>query len=474
MLDLNTQTTILRLRQEGHGTRTIARAVGISRGSVLRVLAAGAAQVPRLERETSLDAHESRVRELFVACKGNLVRVHEELVAEGIAVSYPTVTRTCRVLGLGQKPKVAVGQYHFEPGEEMQHDTSPHRVVIGGREVLVQCASLVLAFSRKRYVQVYPRWDRLLCRHFLSEAVMALGGAAGRCVVDNSSVVIASGTGRNAKAAPALEALGGRFGYTFMAHALGDANRSARVEGPFWHVENNFYAGRTFLSLEDCNAQLRAWCEKVAEKPMGKQKLIPMVLWRLELPHLQPLPLHVPPIYEAHERKVDVEGYVTLHTNRYSVPESWIGRTLEVREEVAQVIMQCGHEAICVHEKAPFGAGARSTKPEHRRRRLRREEAGACEEERALRARAPGLAPLMEKLRERYGGQGRRGMRALLRLWERYPDEAVLPAVEEALRYGLVDLARIERMVVRRLAEHWFRIDALEDDDDGHEPGRDP
>jgi hypothetical protein len=37
-------------------------------------------------------------------------------------------------------------------------------------------------------------------------------------------------------------------------------------------------------------------------------------------------------LYRLYQRLVDVEGYVALHTNRYSVPVDWIGRRVEVRE----------------------------------------------------------------------------------------------------------------------------------------------
>jgi IS30 family transposase len=53
MLDQTTRLTILRLRSEGHGTRAIAHALGISRGAVKRVLVAGTDQVlPRALFET--------------------------------------------------------------------------------------------------------------------------------------------------------------------------------------------------------------------------------------------------------------------------------------------------------------------------------------------------------------------------------------------------------------------------------------
>ena len=31
------------------------------------------------------------------------------------------------------------------PGQEMQHDTSPHRVILAGKPVMTQCASLILS-----------------------------------------------------------------------------------------------------------------------------------------------------------------------------------------------------------------------------------------------------------------------------------------------------------------------------------------
>jgi hypothetical protein len=36
-------------------------------------------------------------------------------------MSYQALTAFCRRQGIGQTPVVPVGQYHFEPGVEMQH-----------------------------------------------------------------------------------------------------------------------------------------------------------------------------------------------------------------------------------------------------------------------------------------------------------------------------------------------------------------
>jgi len=43
--------------------------------------------VPRLERAEKAAPYRDQIGELFQQCRGNLVRVHEELVAQGVASS---------------------------------------------------------------------------------------------------------------------------------------------------------------------------------------------------------------------------------------------------------------------------------------------------------------------------------------------------------------------------------------------------
>ncbi len=102
MLDETTRAAILRLRLEGHGTRRIATALGISRNAVREVLRAGTAEVPRLERPELGDAHRAEIAALYIDCKGNLVRVHEKLCDAGATLSYQALTAFCRRHGSGR------------------------------------------------------------------------------------------------------------------------------------------------------------------------------------------------------------------------------------------------------------------------------------------------------------------------------------------------------------------------------------
>jgi hypothetical protein len=44
-------------------------------------------------------------------------------------------------------------------------------VVLSGKAVTAQCAGLTLAYSRRLFIQYYPRFTRFEAKHFLLEAV---------------------------------------------------------------------------------------------------------------------------------------------------------------------------------------------------------------------------------------------------------------------------------------------------------------
>ena len=161
MLDRDTRAAILRLHENGLGARPIARALKVSRKSVRKILEQGSAEVPTIFRPQKAEPYLEQVRALYVECSGNIVRVCEELAARhGVELAYSTLTAFCRRHQIGVEPKQRSGRYHFGPGEEMQHDTSPHSPVVGGRKRQFQCASVVLCYSRMIFAQLYPTFNR--------------------------------------------------------------------------------------------------------------------------------------------------------------------------------------------------------------------------------------------------------------------------------------------------------------------------
>jgi transposase len=416
--------------------------------------------VPFIQRSERAQPHRQRILELYASCNGNLVRVHEELIAEGAELSYQALTAFCRRHDIGQTEKKPAGQYYFVPGEEIQHDTSPHRVMMGGKPRNVQTASAVLCYSRMLFFQFFPRFQRFDCKVFLTDAHRYFGGAAQRVMIDNTHVVVLRGTGSRMIPVPEMAAFADRLGFRFVAHEVGNANRSGRVERPFHFIERNFLAGRTFADWDDLNRQARAWCDKVNGTYKKHIRAIPRELYAVERPQLKPLPAWIPEVYRLHQRLVDVEGYVALHSNRYSVPASWIGRRVEVRETKDKIEIQLDARNLVVHQRIVESEGQRVTLAEHRPPRGQGiKKPDVHPEEAAILETTPEIADYVAALKKHSRKLTVFALRQLLRMMRDYPRDALVAAVEDASRYGLYDLDRVERMVLRRIARDYFLLD---------------
>jgi transposase len=459
MLNKSQRMTILELHNQGMKIRQIAKALGFSRPAVRRVIRSNSSEVPFIQRSERAQPYRQRILELYASCNGNLVRVHEELVAEGAELSYQALTAFCRRHDIGQVEKKPAGQYYFVPGEEMQHDTSPHGVVIGGKPRNVQTASAVLCYSRMLFFQFFPRFQRFDCKVFLTDAHRYFGGSAERVMIDNTHVVVSRGTGREMIPVPEMAAFAERLGFRFVAHEIGNANRSGRVERPFHFIERNFLAGRTFTDWDDLNRQARVWCDRINGTYKKHIRAVPRELYAVERLQLKPLPAWIPEVYRLHERLVDVEGYVALHCNRYSVPASWIGRRVEVRETKDKIEIQLDARNLVVHKRIVESEGQRITLAEHRPPRgqgIKRPDLHP--EEKAIVETAPEIADYVASLKKHSRKLTVLALRQLLRMMREYPRDALIGAVEQASRYGLYDLDRVERMVLRRIACDYFLL----------------
>jgi hypothetical protein len=256
---------------------------------------------------------------------------------------------------------------------------------------------------------------------------------------------------------PEMAAFAERFGFCFAAHELGDANRSARVERPFWFIERNFLAGRSFADWHDLNQQAREWCDRVNATYKKHLRAVPRELFAMEQQHLRPLPVWFPDVYRLHERMVDVEGYVMVNTNRYSVPVDWIGRRVEVRETASKIEIQLDARHLVTHQRVAEAERRYVMLAEHRPPRGVKRPDPHPEEALILKA-VPEIAAYITALKQHSRKLVVLALRQLLRMVREYPREPLLAAVAEAARYGLYDLDRVERMILRQVARDYFLL----------------
>jgi hypothetical protein len=142
----------------------------------------------------------------------------------------------------------------------------------------------------------------------------------------------------------------------------------------------------------------------------------------------------------------------------------WIGRRVEVRELQHKLEIQLDTHRMVVHKRIAEAEQQRVTLAEHRPPRgTRRPDPNP--EEKAILEAAPELADYVAALKQHSRKILTLALRQLLRLVREYPREPLLAAVREAAHYGLYDLDRLERMILRRVARNYFLLEDDSQDD---------
>ena len=461
MISVSDKETILVLHKAGNGIRQISRMLSISRNTVRRVIKAK--HRSQIRRTTRYEFLQPLVREHYHFCKGNVVRIQEFLAEKyGHDIPYSSLTRLVRDLELRKNTKKQrVGEYRFAPGTESQHDTSPHRLVLGGKKITTQCASLTMGYCKRLFIQYYPQFRRFEAKVFLSQAFSYMAGACERCIIDNTSVIVAQGSGPDATIAPEMKIFAKIFGTQFIAHAVGDADRKAKVEKNFHYVENNFLAARTFADWNDLNRQAKNWCDTVANKKPKRSlgRMTPDEVYVMEAPHLKPLPAYSVPVYKTLQRIVDMSGFVTVDTNRYSVPEKLCGQHVEVLKSWHKITIYHKHRKVADHIRLIDKKDGKVTAAGHHLPLYKKKNKSVvCKEEKILLGRSQTLEHYVAGIKKSCYGSGRRKLQKLLELQRTYPADAFERAVETALHYGLYDLVRVENLILSFVAGDFFNL----------------
>ena len=244
----------------------------------------------------------------------------------------------------------------------------------------------------------------------------------------------------------------------------------ARIERPFAWIEGNFLPGRSFSSFDDLNAQALTWCVEVANaKPKRSLGMAPEAAYVMEKPYLTRLSNVLPAVYDVFERVVDLYGFVSVDTNRYSTPERLVGRAVTVYKHYASIEIHYKRALVASHPRLVGVRDARNTLPGHHTipKRTPREPSLQAQ---LLCGQAPVLDAYVKALIQHLNGRGTRALNRLLQIQRTYPAQPFLAALEQALKYGLFDLTRLETLVLRHVAGDFFALDDQSRDNHPDEP----
>jgi transposase len=319
LIDSQRKNAIRVLFNQGHPIKHIAGLMKLDPKTVRRIVHEKDQKRARVDK---CRVDEDLLRKLYQRCEGYRQRMWEILKEEyNIAISYSTLTRILRESSIGPAKTQRCVQVQDAPGQEMQQDTSPYTIKIGGKFTKVICSGLYLRYSKMRYIRFYLSFNRFKMKCFFHEALTFWGYSAKKCIIDNTNLAVLHGTGLRAVFHPAMESFAKNYGFQWLAHEVGHANRKAGGERNFWTVETNFFPGRGFKDLADLNRQALQWStERYARRPLSKTKLIPVELFQQEKPDLCRLPEYIHPPYQEVMRKTDQYGYIEFDANYYWVP----------------------------------------------------------------------------------------------------------------------------------------------------------
>lgn len=454
MIEADKRKAIYLLHKGGMGVREISRQMNISTNTVTAIIGQ-AGELPQTTRKDKVELDTELVTRIYHQCDGRVQRTHEMLSEEhGIGIGYSTLSRMIRELGFGKSREKRCHRVPDEPGAEMQHDTSPYRVKLAGKPVLVQGSLLYFRFSKVRYLKFYRSFVRFKMKCFLHEALTFWNFAADVCIIDNTNLARLHGTGSRAVIVPEMEQFAKQYGFKFVCHAIGHANRKAGNERSFYTVETNFFAGRKFDNLKDMNRQALEWATvRMANRPTGKTSLIPAQAFEYEKPYLKKLSAYVPAPYLVLKRGTDQYGYASVDGNFYWIPGT--------KRHDVKVLQYAEHLMIYQNRKLlgryrlppddvknelipPEGQSKPPYKPKYRKK-------PTAKEERILRTAAGEINDYLDFAIKKGGKQKHRFIRGLYGLYRKIALEVFIKTVKRALKYRITDIKTVERIATLQL-----------------------
>jgi transposase len=476
-----TRNEIVQRRQAGTSERGIARELGISRGSVRRVLARVEAQrsgsapppggpSPPAHRPGLLDEHAGFLGQLLERYPNiTAMRVHEELRTRGFAGSYTIVRERVRQLRPRPLPEPVV-RFETAPGAQAQMDYSTYDIDFsaeGRRRVYL--FSYVLSYSRRAYMRFVEAQDFATTIREHVRAFHYLEGVAAVCLYDNMKVVVLKHDEDGPLFNPRFLAFASHYGFKPFACRPRRAQTKGKQERIFAYVESSLLGGRTFRTLDHLNEVTLWWLANVADvRLLRETQHRPSDRYVLEKPHLTPLPAQPYDTALVVYRVVNVEGYVAYQQNFYSVPWRYLGQTVPVRVSADELIVYTPRlEELARHRLWP-----RHVSGQHSDNKAHRPRDDSAQHLTLLRERFAELGPVAGRFLDgllRDQRYGKAQARKVLALLGTYAGRDLRAALERAVRFGAYSCSAVEHILAAQ-ARPKSVLETLAEEERRHRP----
>ena len=477
---------VIRRWQAGSSRRQIASGTGLSKDTVGKYIAVAEAlgvsvdgpapseeQLSRLAAigqpgprrhdtpsEDLLAPWADQIHRWLTGDRLQLTRIQELLAERGCRVSYASLQRFVARRNWRRRSKATVRMEDTPPGEVAEMDFGRLGLIHDpetGRRRTVWALLLVLGYSRHCFL--WPSFGQTLEDVIagLESAWASFGGIPKYLVIDNCPPAVATADPLHPVFTQGFPEYSQRRGFIADPARARHPKDKPKVERGVPYARERFFKGGQFRDLADVRNQAWGWCRDVAGLRIhGTTRRKPLVVFQdEEREALLPWDGEPYEIADWREAKVHQDHHIQCRSALYSVPSSLCppGRKVEAKVDSKLVRIYYQGQLIKTHLRQP--KGGRATDPEDYPAELSPYTTRAPD---GIKSKAAELGPAVAEFAQRlFDGplpwaKVRQGHK-LLRLGQRYTPERLDAACRRALDVDLIDVRRVERILVQALEQ---------------------
>ena len=477
---------VIRRWQSGNSQRSIATGTGLSRETVRRYLAAarkaGVVQEgpaptenqlsvlasvsrsgprePEVPTEEKLAPWADQIYQWITVDRLQLTRVRELLAERDCQVPYTSLHRFVSRRHWQRRRTTTVRMGSTVPGEVAELDFGRLGYIHdegSGRRRVVWTLLVVLTYSRHSFL--WPAFGQTLEEVIVGlEAAWAFfGGIPRYLVVDNFPAAVAGADALHPRLTRGFLEYSQHRGFITDPARVRHPKDKPMVERSVQYARERFFKGGEFRDLADVRDQAQRWCRDVAGMRIhGTTRRQPLQVF-LDEERQALLPWDGEPYEVTHWRsaKVHTDHHVACQYALYSVPSTLCPPGQQVEVGLGLKLVRIFHKGqlVKVHPRQP--RGGRATDPADYPAELPAYTLRAPDGiKRKARELGPAVAEFAERLFDGPTPWSRiRQGHKLLRLGERYTSERLDAACRRALEVDLIDVNRVERILLQALEQ---------------------
>jgi transposase len=335
---------------------TIARQLHVHHTTVQRILRqAGIPTAQRAARCSKVDPYLPFIRETLERFPQlTAIRLYAMVRERGYR-GGPDYFRRIVALHRPRKPTEAYLRLTTLPAEMGQVDWGHFgHLNIGRARRPLMAFVMVLAWSRQIFLRFFldARMESFLRGHV--SAFKAWNGLPRILLYDNLKSAVLERSGDAIRFHPTLLEFAGHYRYEPRPCAPARGNEKGRVERAIRYVRESFFAARDFADLNDLNIQAATWCNGQAADRIcpAARELCVREAFAQEQPRLIALPENPFVTDEILPVSIGKTPYARFDLNDYSVPHTYVQRTVTVRATPERVRILDGASLIAEHARS--------------------------------------------------------------------------------------------------------------------------